>query len=77
MSGEKLGRVLLSVGLSYVCTVNSIMKLYLYLQSLLKACDEGNIQRVKALLKTKTNVNIQDQVPYVMYTYMHVYYLLL
>ena len=76
MSGEKLGRVLLSVGLSYVCIVNSTMKqiiiLYLYLQNLLKACDEGNIQKVKALLKTETNVNIQDQVPYIMYTYMHV-----
>ena len=41
------------------------METRLYTQNLLDACDKGDIQKVQALLKAKTNVNIQDKVTYV------------
>ena len=43
------------------------LKLYLclYVQSLIAACTDGDLQKVQALLKAKTSVNIQNEVSYV------------
>ena len=46
--------------------VHSIMerKLCLHVQSLLQACDNGDVRKVQQLLRTRVDVDCQDKVLY-------------